>query len=268
MKATVFCLLLFSAFSYSSSAQVLSLIETSSLPFANNAKLISLDKLGNIYALSSSQELIKYDRNGKPLCNYREKFLGQARLMDVSNPLRILVFYPEVLTVVELDNMLDIKRRISLEELSLSESSLICRSFDNNFWIFNERAFRIEKYAEDLNLTVQGEWLRNVIDRENLPSQIVEHNKKVYLVYDDALEVFDLFGIHLNTLHFAGIKALDFSRNNMFMLREGQLETYNLETLGLTVLKADADQIKSISIGANLIYLWDGQEIKAYSLSK
>ena len=229
---------------------------------------MKLDKLGNIYSISSSQELVKYDHNAKAICNYRERFLGQARLLDVSNPLKILVFYPEVLTVVELDNMLDVKRRINLEELGLSENSLICRSFDNNFWLFNERAFRLEKYAEDLKLSVQGEWLRDVIDREDLPLLMKEHERKIYLVYEEGLEVFDLFGSHLNTLHFDGVTDLEFFQSSMIMLRMGNLEQYNFETLRHSTILSNLNEAKSLSVGSTLLYIWDGKKIRAYELPK
>src|ERR1044072_2751903 len=63
-----------------------------SIPFTNAS--FTTDNLGNAYVIAENQ-LLQFDGNGKPKGNYSESNLGVLRSVDASDPLKILLYYPD-----------------------------------------------------------------------------------------------------------------------------------------------------------------------------
>src|SRR5687768_15474844 len=64
----------------------------------------TVDNLDNIYVLNTRNQLKKFNAKGDSVGVYNDvKKYGQATLIDVSNPLKILMYYRDFATVVMLD---------------------------------------------------------------------------------------------------------------------------------------------------------------------
>src|SRR5436190_13567133 len=69
-----------------------------SIPF-QGVTFFTSDNLGQAYVVVENQ-LLQFDSNGKPVANYSEKNLGNLRFVDASNPMKILLFYPDFARVI------------------------------------------------------------------------------------------------------------------------------------------------------------------------
>ena len=59
-----------------------------------NISYLTTDKLSNTYVIVGNQ-MLQFDLNGKPLANFSRNNLGSIRSIDASNPMKILMFYPD-----------------------------------------------------------------------------------------------------------------------------------------------------------------------------
>jgi hypothetical protein len=67
----------------------------------------NVDNLDNIYLLSSTNQLKKINLNGDSIGVYNNvRSYGQLYSIDVSNPLKTLVYYRDFSSIVELDRQL------------------------------------------------------------------------------------------------------------------------------------------------------------------
>lgn len=73
-----------------------------------------MDKLHQIYVITPDNNIIKYDENGDILYRYTNNYLGAPSLIDASNPIQILVYYPGLQTIVTLDVTLNEISRTNL----------------------------------------------------------------------------------------------------------------------------------------------------------
>ena len=71
-----------------------------------DAKDIQTDRLGNLYIISKTNQLYKYDSRGNLLGTLNYKYLGNINFIDASNPFELYVFYKELNEVLFLDNNL------------------------------------------------------------------------------------------------------------------------------------------------------------------
>src|SRR4051812_45339603 len=101
----VLCLCLFArcGFAQTDSFRVLKTITGDIVDFA-------VDNLDNVYLISKSNQVKKLNANGDSVAVFNDvKKYGQATLIDVSNPLKVLLNYRDFATIVVLDRFLSLR---------------------------------------------------------------------------------------------------------------------------------------------------------------
>src|ERR1700761_4863322 len=69
-----------------------------------DASDFTVDNVGNIYLLSRDNQLKKLDANGDSVSLYNSVTrFGDISFIDVTNPLKILIYYRDFATIVEVD---------------------------------------------------------------------------------------------------------------------------------------------------------------------
>lgn len=242
----------------------LKLIRT--FPLEQPVRYFNVDNLGAFYLITRSNELIKYDENGQWVGNHRAQVLGDLRQVDVANPLQLLLFYPEVSTLLQLDNMLYQTNRFEIGDLSLSDNSLVCRSFDNNYWLYDERSFRLRKLAFDLRTVVEGAWLQNEFSAALEPAYMLEHEERIYLSDPDlGIHVFDLYGRFLKTVPITGVERFSVFEQQLYYVRGGKLFRYHLRQLNTEELTLPAGmKIRMVRVNQRGIYVLDARSLGLY----
>ena len=104
----------------------------------SKSEKIEIDQYGFIYHINKDN-LVKFSKEGVPLYNYSNKLLGNITQLDISNPLRPLLFYKDQGIILALDNTLSLqKSEISLNELGLYQTNCISNSnSDNGIWLYD-----------------------------------------------------------------------------------------------------------------------------------
>lgn len=154
------------------------------------------DNLDNIYVLNSRNQVKKYNGNGDSVAVYNDvKKFGQASLIDVSNPLKILLYYKDFATVVMLDRFLNVVNTVDLRKQGILQARTIGQSYDNKIWVYDEMEAKLKKIDEDGKLLQETPDFRLLLSQSVAPVKIADENKYVYL-YDPAkgVFVFDYFG--------------------------------------------------------------------------
>src|SRR4051812_17937012 len=73
----------------------------------------TVDNLDNVYLLSSTNQVKKVNANGDSIAVFNNvKKFGQATLIDVSNPLKVLLYYRDFATIAVLDRFFNIRNTI------------------------------------------------------------------------------------------------------------------------------------------------------------
>lgn len=220
-------------------------------------RYFTVDHLGSFYLITRSNELIKYDINGQWVGNYRQQVLGPLEGVDVFNPLQLLLFYPELATLVQLDNMLYPTNQFRLEAVKLSTRSLVCRSFDNNFWLYDERAFRLRKIALDMRQVVEGEWLQNQFSGSIKPTYLIEHQEQLFMVEPGwGILEFDLYGKYVRTIPIRGLERLDAHGDYLYYVKSGKAWRWHLRTgVEEPLVYREAAAIRQIKVTAQGHYV-------------
>ena len=116
----------------------------------------SVDNLGNIYVINSDNQLKKLSPRGDSLAVFNDvRRYGKIGSIDVTNPLKILVYYRDFTTIIELDRFLNIINTIDLRKQNILQAKAVGLAYDNNIWIFDELDARLKRIGDDGTLVDQ-----------------------------------------------------------------------------------------------------------------
>jgi hypothetical protein len=196
---------------------------------------LNVDVLDNIYLINNGNRLIKLNSNGDSLAVFNDvKKYGNPTLLDVSNPLKILLYYKPFSTVVILDRLLIMRNTINLRKQQIFSVQAIATSYDNNIWVFDEQDFKLKKVDEDGKLLQESTDMRSLVDTVPSPTQLIDNDNIVYL-YDEnkGFYLFDYYGALKNNLPFLHWQNPAIARNTMYGFSENMLLSYELKSLDL-----------------------------------
>ena len=171
----------------------------------------TVDNLGNIYLLNADNLLKKFGPAGDSLAVYNDvRRYGKIYSMDVTNPLKILLYYKEFGTIVMVDRFLNMVNAIDLRSLNIFQAKAIGLAYDNNIWIYDDLEAKLKRIGDDGSLINTTTDIRQFVDAVPDPTIISDQSGLVYL-YDTAkgVYIFDHYGTFQKQLSLIGWK--DFS---------------------------------------------------------
>jgi hypothetical protein len=229
----------------------------------------TVDNLGNIYLLNKDNQLKKIDSKLDSVAVYNAvSRYGNVYFVDATNPLKILLYYKDFLTIVAVDRFLNILNTIDLRSLNIYQVRAIGLAYNNNIWLYDELDATLKQYDDFGNLVSQTTDFRQLFDTLPDPSTIVDQGDFVYL-YDSArgVYVFDHYGslkYHLQLkdwLDFTVIEKNLMGRNEDFFLKY-QLNSLTLQQEPMTNAYKNAIKIK---ITPSAIYVLKRDILEIYS---
>ena len=205
------------------------------LTIAQDIVDFSVDNLGNIYVINGDNQLKKLDPHGDSLAVFNDvRRFGKIGSIDVTNPLKILVYYRDFSTVIELDRFLNIINTIDLRTQNILQAKAVALAYDNNVWVFDELDARLKRIADDGTLVDQTTDFRQLFDTVPEPVSVRDRDGLVYL-YDTArgVYIFDHYGTLKTHLGLTGWKDFDVIGRNMLGRDDKKFYRYQQATLDL-----------------------------------
>ncbi len=267
----LYLLLLMATFAAETKAQ--SLAESFPLVKVLSDSLLDfeVDNLGKLYLIGANQQLKKLDQNfdSVGIFNDLRKF-GQLHSIDVSNPLKVLLFYKEFNTIQVLDRFLNVRSTLDLRKAGILQVSAITQSYDNNIWLFDELDSKIKKVDEAGKLLLESPDFRVLFNEPLQPYKLEDFNKYLY-AYDPniGLLVMDYFGAYRNMIPFTGWKNLHGISKGIVATDDAGLLYYQpgqLELKKLPLPEAFLDAIKIRVYNQFLYVLGKNGRFRIYKL--
>jgi len=197
------------------------------------AKIIEADKLGNLYLVSSSNQVNKYNSSGDFLTTTNFSYRGSIDAIDATNPLEILVFYKELNTILFLDNNLAYRGELNLSKYGIMQVSAISRSYDNEIWIFDLGDLQLKKISRDGKISMlSGNIKQFSSKREFLPRNLFADDQRVYLKdTSEKILVFDVFCRFIKTITLQQSSNIRILNVNIIYNKDSAIFIFNPKSL-------------------------------------
>jgi hypothetical protein len=230
----------------------------------------SVDALGNLYILSKNDQLKKIDANGDSVAVFNAvKRYGQLYSIDVTNPLKVLLYYKDFGTVLTLDRFLSVRNTLDLRRQNIFQAKAVGLAYDNNIWVFDELDGKLKRLDENGKLILQTNDLRLVFDTLPSPDFITDQDGLVYL-YDAnrGVYLFDYYGALKTRIPFTGWRDFMVAAKTIYGRKANEMLKYEPGSLDLKHIQIPV-QFQSatrIRITQNKLYVLDGGALRIYSM--
>lgn len=211
-----------------------------------------IDSLGNLYSITeSSVSLI--DEKGEIIQTFSQNNHGEISSIDVSNPMKIVVFYKSSGQVFFLDNQLSVHADpMDLFQLMDRDVQLIANATSNNLWLYDQFANQIIQVDRFMNITNSSGVLSGFLPHDFEPIKMIEKNEKLYVLSNKyGLAVFDVFGTFLYKIPLEGILNFQIDNEEVIYQKDNSLCFYNTRT--------HLEQCVSIPVSGNSIIKTNGK---------
>ncbi len=218
------CILLITCYSYAQGE----------LEINQSSNLLDVDNKGDIYLVNDT-ELLKYNQNGDLLYRYSNSLNGSITSIDVTNPLRILLFYQESNVIVFLNQQLaTITDAIQINDLSSVEAIVASASSKGGFWAYDALTMTLLFFDSNRILQKQSVNLSGYLNGEE-PTFMIEQMQLLYLQTQSKILVFDIYSNLINIFPFASKNKIKVRENNIHTLDTLGITKYNLLSKEKTV---------------------------------
>lgn len=176
-----------------------------------------VDNLNNIYLLNHNNQLKKLDDKFDSAAVFNDvRRYGDIYSLDVSNPLKILVYYKEFNTILVLDRFFNNRNTIDLRKYGILQSKAVAQSYDNDYWVFDELDNKIKKIDDNGNILMESADFRVLFSEQYDPTTIIDNDGLLYL-YDakNGWLVFDYYGAFKQRVQVKGWKDVQVSGRNL-----------------------------------------------------
>ncbi len=188
----------------------------------------SVDNIGNIYTVKED-ELVKFLPSGKFFARYSNLKLGTITSIDVTNPLKILLYYRDFQQIVFLDNQLSVNsENVSLEKMTYEQTDLVCAGANNSFWIYDKQNNELIRFNENSKKIASTGNLKQILKTDLSPNFMLEHNNYLFLnCPETGVYVFDIFGTFNKVISIKNLKRFQLAEDVLFYQKDSVLCSYN-----------------------------------------
>ncbi|HEX8517923.1 MAG TPA: hypothetical protein VF868_17135 [Bacteroidia bacterium] len=239
--------------------QLLTAVET-------EADHFTTDNQCNFYVIKRD-ELIKYNKNGKLLYKYSNKNLGAISYVDASNMMRVLVYYKDFSQVVFLDNTLSANGEpLSFDRMGLQQVGVVCTSFNNGMWIYNQQNFSLMQLNTNYEMVQQTDNLSNLLNIPLAPERILEHDNRVYMNNPSTgILIFDIYGTYHKTIPVKNAKEFQVIGDWVYFMQGGKIKAYNIKTTEDTEFNVPATGFSAFRLEMKALFLLTSTGISIYT---
>ena len=193
-------------------------------------KFVKVDLLGNIYTVDQKNRLKVFDQNMKLLFEYYNNGLGNISFLDITNPRKIIVFFPGFQKMIFLDNTLSEIGRVNTETNLPYDIRAIGSSRDNNLWIYDALDYRLKKIDPEGKTILESNPLESYLQLDILPNYIIEYNNEVFLIEENlGAAVFDNFGNYLRFTSLKSGSSINYYKEGLVYVQDQNLIRQSIE---------------------------------------
>ena len=216
---------------------------------------VGVDFLKNHYHRSAS---VLHKESGQKTYTYTNLRFGEIHSVDISNPLKIVVFYRNFNTVVLLDNRLNELETISFE----ATVSFVRKSSGHKLWRYNADAQQLENYDTKTH--------RISSSSPPLPHTRIRDMKSdlnfVFLLSDQGIYTYDYLGNLIDVHHDPSATQLEIESPYRYVLSKQKL--FRISNTREEIELPKEISIKSFFVFKKDLYVFDGIQRHHFLIDK
>ncbi|MBK0382881.1 hypothetical protein I5M32_07905 [Pedobacter sp. SD-b] len=199
------------------------------------AKIVTLDNLGNLFVVTPKNEVLKFSPQGKFLWNYTNKTFGEVSQIDVTDPLRVILYYQTYQQIVVLNNNLSEISKFTFNQNPNLQITLVASANNNGLWVYDQINRELRKLSNNFidDLKSGNIYQRNGFDMQ--ANFMLTDDDYIYLNdQKEGVRIFDRFGNFYKTAVIYPQKNFEVNDKEIYFMKDKSLMKYNINTYSLS----------------------------------
>lgn len=186
------------------------------------------DAFGNLYIVRN-QTILKFDSIGKQVATYDNSKNGKISSIDISNPLKIMIFYSESNKIQFIDRTLSpLDNEIDLLSIVSENVDLVCTSYSNSLWFYPTNGAMLYKANNQAVIILTVELLNQISLSDFKASQLIEYGDFIYLANPQkGVIIFDKWGSIIKQIPINYQNTISVHEDLIFYHRQDSVFCYN-----------------------------------------
>lgn len=192
-------------------------------------RIAEADNFGNIYIVTDKNILIKYDQTNTEKYRYANRRTGQITHIDVTNPLKILLFFDDFNYLLILDNTLTEITDLRLEDAGFMDISAAAIANDDNYWVYDPVQFRLVKVnSKGISLVTTSN--TNDFGMEGTSVSLIREAGNYVILMDKSrgFFIFDNLGQFVKYFNASGIKYFQYDGRVIYFTSNDNFYAVNI----------------------------------------
>ena len=227
------------------------------------------DNLSSRYVLSGGTRLYKVNSRGAT-AYFQQNRLGPIGQVDVTDPMKVLIFYPVFQTLLTLDNAFSQTGKLNFAGTPIGTVGAVCRAVDNQIWIYDLSNRSLDKIDAGGNILVRGIPNYTVRLDASAPLRMWQAGDYVFLwQMGQPVYQFDNFGKFIKELELPLNANLIGVSSHIYYISDGDLRAFDFKQFSMEPDKVLLSGILpreklAVDFTNNIIYKYD----HAYTLHR
>ena len=225
------------------------------------------DNSQNFYLIEGNK-IVQYNNLGVKQKEFSEVNYGRPGLIEASNPLNILVLYPNFSTVIILDKQLNVLNTIDFRSLGFQEMKTACLNQNNQIWTFDAKENKLKLFDYGGNLIRSSEDVAQVTGKTVTPNFMLCTDKNLYVGDQyNGVFVFDTYGDYHQLFFIKGTRNFQIINEQLLYIKKHQLKVFSLKSFDeINFSLPDSIDVKQGRIEQNRLYLLHKEKMSVYEL--
>lgn len=231
-----------------------------------DAQLFKLDKLGSFY-FANKNELQKTDKKLNKICTWDEYSFGDISFVDVSDPMRILVYYKNFNKILFLDNTLSLLREpLSLDDAEFYSIGAVASSGFGGVWIYDNLESRLIQLDKNLNVSLTGVNLFSEIGDSPVVEILVGTNYIILKTEDGQIIILDKFANFYSKLNIPQNAPVSLDNGVIYFIDQSVLLSYDIRKKQQSKIDLPAKNITDFVVSGSYIYILDDKSLITFEI--
>ncbi|MDD4149708.1 MAG: hypothetical protein PHE33_06735 [Bacteroidales bacterium] len=231
-----------------------------------DAQSFKLDKLGNFYFVNQNV-LTKTDKNLKVLFTWDNYSYGDISFVDVSDPLRILLYYADFNSLLFLDKYLtELRGPVSLDDIDIYNSGAIASAQQGGFWVYNYQNSQMARVDQNLNIAQKGVNLFSQMKDSEVSELLVSTDYIVLQSSSNVIIVLDKFANFYTKLQLKFETPISLDNEKLFYFEDTKLVIYNLLINRQFFIDINLDSVLDMEVSGDNLYILSEKSLITFEI--
>lgn len=222
---------------------------------ATESSYLCVDELENTYLVHSNY-IERLSQNGKAYYRTSELSQGEITTFDITNPFKPFAYFRGTGKIIFFDNTLSrSSQELDLFMMGDEQIELVAGSRGDHLWFWDAGNSELIRRDDQMRKKFSSGNLAVLLKRKIRPTQMIERGENLYMLTDDSMIIFDMYGRYKTRFDIQTTTPLSYSSGRIFYAENDTLKFIHEDLVSSGFVEGKYEKTKSFQLKDNKLFI-------------